>query len=116
MQLGGDINAPDGKSGRTILHYAVEAGDFSLCQYLIANLGANVNALTFDQCTPLHLAVGRGLKAIMLLLVGNGADKDLRNFEGERPCDLSRDGELMLYMNAGSEDSIYTDIRIQGQY
>ncbi|XP_071788622.1 NF-kappa-B inhibitor epsilon-like [Asterias amurensis] len=116
VQLGGDINAPDGKSGRTILHYAVEAGDFSLCQYLIANLGANVNALTFDQCTPLHLAVGRGLKAIMLLLVANGADKDITNFEGERPCDLARDRELMLYMNAGSDDSMYTDIRIQGQY
>ncbi len=114
VQLGGNINAPDGKSGRTILHYAVEAGNFALCQLLIANLGADANALTFDQCTPLHLAVGRGLKAIVMLLLQSGADKDLINFEGERPCDLSRDGQLMLYMNTAS-DCVYTDIKIQGQ-
>ncbi|XP_038078405.1 NF-kappa-B inhibitor epsilon-like [Patiria miniata] len=117
VQLGANINAPDGKSGRTALHYAVEMGNLDLTHHLVNVLGANVDAMTYDLCTPLHLAVGRQLKAIVMLLVQSKADTDITNFEGYRPCDLSEDSQIIMYVNKYPEedDMMYSDIRIQGQ-
>ncbi|XP_022093056.1 NF-kappa-B inhibitor epsilon-like [Acanthaster planci] len=118
VQLGANINAPDGKSGRTALHYAVEMGSLMLTHHLVNVLDADVDAMTYDLCTPLHLAVGRQLKAIVMLLVESKADTDVTNFEGDRPCDLSDDSQIMMYVKKHPHDDnemIYSDIRIQGQ-
>jgi len=44
--MGANKNAADACSGRTPLHYAVEAENFILVNFLLEN-GANVNAATF---------------------------------------------------------------------
>lgn len=108
--IGAQIDAPDGKSGRTALHYAVEANNFNLVQYLIS-LGANVNALTFDLCSPLHLAVGRGLQRIILLLLEHGADVNVSNSEDLRPADLAADQHQLMFLHQQPE---YNDFQIQG--
>jgi ankyrin repeat protein len=80
-------------------------------------LGADVDAMTYDLCTPLHLAVGRQLKPIVMLLVNNKADTDIANYEGDRPCDLSDDSQIKMYVKKHVDDDemVYSDIRIQGQ-
>ncbi len=67
----------DGRSGRTVLHYAVESGDIEAVRFLIQRCGANVNAATFDGSTPLKLALGRGFAAAANLLVQSGAEQCL---------------------------------------
>ncbi|XP_072016796.1 NF-kappa-B inhibitor epsilon-like [Amphiura filiformis] len=108
--IGGQIDAPDGKSGRTALHHAVETNNFNLVQYLIS-LGADVNALTFDQCSPLHLAIGRGLQRIILLLLEHGADINVFNSEGLTPADLATNQHQLMFLHQQPE---YNDFQLQG--
>lgn len=111
VAIGANVNEPDGKSGRTALHYAVEMNHFHLVQCLLSDLGANVDAVTFDLCTPLHLAVGRGHEAIAYLLHGAGADTQVQNYEGQCACELTDNTELQELLSpfhqAGSIDYFY---------
>ncbi|KAH3848173.1 NF-kappa-B inhibitor alpha-like [Dreissena polymorpha] len=68
-----DINARDGKSGRTVLHYAAESGNMSLLAFLIACRGIDVNALTYSRQTPVMLAKGRGHSDVVRILRDAGA-------------------------------------------
>lgn len=74
-----NINLPDGKSGQTPLHHAVEVDDLSLAAYLILQAGADVNIKRFDGNTALHLACGRGNVGMVALLMAGGADPDVEN-------------------------------------
>ena len=104
---GADINEPDGKSGRTALHFAVEMNHFNLVQTLITTLGANVDAVTFDLCTPLHLAAGRGHVEIAFMLHGAGADTEVQNFEGQCACELAEDREPQELLTPSTLDCSY---------
>ncbi|XP_053392566.1 nuclear factor NF-kappa-B p105 subunit-like [Mercenaria mercenaria] len=74
-----DVNLPDGKSGRTPLHHAVETDDLSLAAYLILQAGASVNVKRFDGNTALHIACGRGNVGMVALLMAGGADPNIEN-------------------------------------
>ncbi len=88
-------NMADGKSGRTILHHAVEARDVPVVLLLLARRDLHIDAPTFDGTTPLALALGRGYMDIANMLVNAGAcpdnvppsdsdsDCDCRNIEME---------------------------------
>ena len=65
----------EGKSGRTILHQAVEANNQALVNYLLQHPSVDKEALTYDLSTPLRLACGRRHSAIMTLLIQYGADR-----------------------------------------
>ena len=43
-----DLNIPDGKSGRTALHHALEAQNYHMAKLLVQSK-ADVNALTYDE-------------------------------------------------------------------
>ncbi|XP_013396881.1 uncharacterized protein LOC106163749 [Lingula anatina] len=73
ISLGADINVEDGKSGRTILHHAVETRDIELLYYLLSQPDINLDARTYDNCSPLSLAMGRRYQDIATLLINNGA-------------------------------------------
>ncbi|XP_042527803.1 NF-kappa-B inhibitor epsilon [Dipodomys spectabilis] len=88
LQSGADIDAQEGTSGKTALHLAVETQERSLVQYLL-QAGARVDARMLNGCTPLHLAAGRGLRAISFTLCEAGADSLLLNVEDETPQDLA---------------------------
>ena len=77
----------DGRSGRTVLHYAVESGDLDAVRFVAINCQANVNATTFDGSTPLKLAVGRDFHAAANLLVQAGADRSVLNSEDSDSSD-----------------------------
>ena len=55
--------------------------------YLIFKCKAEVDAMNFDECTPLHTAAGRGMESMVAMLLAAGADPKVTNFEGESPQD-----------------------------
>ncbi|XP_078577354.1 nuclear factor NF-kappa-B p105 subunit-like [Branchiostoma floridae x Branchiostoma japonicum] len=106
-----DVNVPDGKSGRTALHHAVENENLAITGYLILEAGADVDAQNFDGNSPLHVASGRGMLGMAALLMAAGADPGLENYEakdeeeegqgsevaeakGQTPLDLAASDEM----------------------
>ena len=81
----------DGRSGRTVLHYAVESGNLDAVRFVAINCQANVNATTFDGSTPLKLAVGRGFHTVANLLVQAGADRSVLNSDEDSDSSESED-------------------------
>lgn len=105
LENGADINTQEGTSGKTALHLAVETQERGLVQFLL-QAGARVDARMLNGCTPLHLAVGRGLKNISSTLCEAGADSLLRNVEDETPQDLDEDLFTLL---------LFDDLKISGK-
>ena len=56
---------------------------------LLVGFGADVNAVSNDGRTPLHVAAAAGDDAIVALLVLKGADAGARDKEGKTPLDLA---------------------------
>lgn len=67
-QCGADINAQEGKSGRTALHYAVEARDIALVKFLVLECHADTNTQTFAGLTPIQLAYNHNEMMVCQLL------------------------------------------------
>ncbi|CAG5129174.1 unnamed protein product, partial [Candidula unifasciata] len=76
-----DVELPDGKSGKTALHHAVDNDDLPVAGYLLMEAGADVNARCFDGNTALHIACARQLVGMVALLMTAGADLDCENEE-----------------------------------
>lgn len=70
---GANINARDGKSGRTVLHYAVELERRNLLLLLLKYASLDVNAVTYGGLTPIMLAKGRMNGQIVAVLKERGA-------------------------------------------
>ncbi|XP_064098906.1 NF-kappa-B inhibitor cactus-like isoform X1 [Macrobrachium nipponense] len=73
---GADINAREGKSGRTALHYAVEARDQALVAFLAESCRASLTLETYAGLTPYQLALANGATGIANLLLSMGAPGD----------------------------------------
>ena len=73
----------DGSSSaaRPSLHRAVDEGDFSALEKLISS-GADVNARSSEEWTPLMLATIKGHTEMIEALLRNGADSNARNRKG----------------------------------
>ncbi|XP_061171780.1 NF-kappa-B inhibitor alpha-like [Saccostrea echinata] len=78
--FGADVNARDGKSGKTILHYAADNGNTILLDYILQLPGVDVNCRTYSGQTPSALARGRGHLDILSSLRRYGG-KEYDNFE-----------------------------------
>ncbi|CAL4067030.1 unnamed protein product, partial [Meganyctiphanes norvegica] len=70
---GADINAKEGKGGRTALHYAVDARDPTLVLFVVEACRASVNQQTYAGLTPYQLALANGATALAQLLLELGA-------------------------------------------
>ncbi|XP_069169463.1 NF-kappa-B inhibitor alpha isoform X2 [Procambarus clarkii] len=73
---GADINAREGKSGRTALHYAVEARDPSLVAFLTESCRVSLTLETYAGLTPYQLALANGATGLANLLLELGAPSD----------------------------------------
>ena len=60
LQNGADVNVKEEKSGRTILHEAASTGNLQLVRLLVSLDKCDLNAMTYDGCTPFDLARARG--------------------------------------------------------
>ena len=65
--------------GKTALHYAAEEGNLDICQILVS-YGAQVNCLTSEKWTPLHLATFNNQTGVAKYLLRNGADHSLKDW------------------------------------
>ena len=81
---GGGVNTNGGNGGGS------GDGMLSVVRLLLSN-GANVNAcLKTSRSTALHLAAGKGLSEICLLLLEKGGDKKLVDLGGRRAAEVAR--------------------------
>ena len=84
LERGVDVNAKGGFPEWTALGAAVKAGNDSVVKFLIAN-GADVNARSVNECTPLHLAALNGRKRAAQLLIAAGASVNAKDDDGGTP-------------------------------
>ncbi|KAL0117681.1 hypothetical protein PUN28_008825 [Cardiocondyla obscurior] len=86
VQTGADVNSTDMTYGRTALHIAVEGSHQDIVEFLLKNTKIDVNKRNFSGNTALHTACvipGTKAKEICALLMQNGADPHLRNYNRE---------------------------------
>ena len=79
-RLGYEFDLPKDKG----LHYAAEHDKVGLAKYLL-NRGADYEARTISQFTPLHWAALRGSRAVAELLLDRGAEIDARDENQRTP-------------------------------
>lgn len=65
-----------GRSGDTLLHYAARHGHVDIVEYLITQLGFDVDVCNNDYKTPLHEAASMGHKECIRYLLQEGAKVD----------------------------------------
>jgi ankyrin repeat protein len=89
VDRGADVNAVEGPSNRTALHWAARADHRPLADFLLG-AGADPNATTVAGWTPLHEASAIGCDAIVAMLLAAGADPARRDREGATALDIAR--------------------------
>jgi ankyrin repeat protein len=70
-------------------HRYAPTGFLPAIQYLVEDLGADVNAVDHEGNTPVHLCASRGDNACISFLVANGADVTRMNREGNTTVDMA---------------------------
>ena len=89
-----------GKTGQTVLHWAVNRNDYQGDMELVklyVSRGANVNAKGYSNCirwegwTPFHVACRNGNKAVVELLISNGANINAKTDKGYTPLSLAEE-------------------------
>ncbi|XP_052792288.1 NF-kappa-B inhibitor alpha-like [Mya arenaria] len=70
---GADVNACEGKTGRTALHNACVSGDVAMVRALIRVKTCNLNARAYDGLTPFDLARAWGHEEVCTVLAAQGA-------------------------------------------
>jgi len=105
--FGANINAQDGRSGRTILHYAVESNNRELLKCLLRHKEqVRIDQQTFNGYTALQLASFCGHNDLVMNLENAGADKSMIEYQGV--AEDTSDEEDM-------DDTDYDDFTIAGQ-
>jgi ankyrin repeat protein len=73
LDAGANVNAAEGKSGRTVLHFAVDWGNLSMIAFLLSQRDTDINARTYAGLTPILLAYGRRNHDLVDELFSKGA-------------------------------------------
>lgn len=93
MSVGADVNVPSRNAMNVRpIHSAAATNDLEFALYMVQALidkGADVNALQQGSNTPLHEAGQRGHAELIDALLAAGADKSLRNDEGNNAVGLA---------------------------
>jgi len=93
------------QTGASLLHRAVQAGQFRLVQMLIAQ-GSNINQRAGDQSSPLMIAVSRDAPQLVQVLLQFGAESNIVMADGTTPLGLAiKNGSIRtieLLLQAGA--------------
>ena len=84
VKCGANVDLQD-KDGQTALHHAMQSPQASICEVLscLIKNGADVNAHTFHNETPLMLASHDDHVNVVTFLIKHGADVDLQDKDGD---------------------------------
>ena len=91
FNAGASLDSPSGVNGWTPLHHAIHKNQAGSVKALL-ELGAEVNARSPNDVTPLMLAAGYGYEPIVLILLDHRADPLLKDGHGETAIDYARHG------------------------
>nr|XP_014340475.1 PREDICTED: nuclear factor NF-kappa-B p100 subunit [Latimeria chalumnae] len=106
VKNGADVNVVERKSGRSLLHLAVEMDNLSLATYLVKKLHAQVNVRTFSGNTPLHHAASMGSPILTKMLVSAGADVMAENDEPVFDSEESSESETDTDSESETDDNV----------
>ncbi|CAN8178611.1 unnamed protein product [Coccothraustes coccothraustes] len=90
---GGELDAPRGQQGATLLHVAAANGYLEAAELLLERR-ARPDARDADGWTPLHAAACWGQVQLAELLVAHGADLGAKSLLEETPLDVCGDEEV----------------------
>ena len=111
--LSANVNVRDGRSGRTVLHHAVESRNMPVLMLLLLTPGVWVDAITYDGRTPLALAEGRSYGDIAELLVVAGADTACGWADSD--LDDTNDDPYASADDNSADDTFFDDFCIRGR-
>ncbi|KAH9615035.1 hypothetical protein KSS87_008312 [Heliosperma pusillum] len=95
LAAGADPTAQDAQQ-RTALHTAAMANDIEL---IILDAGVDVNIRNVHNTIPLHVALARGAKSCIGLLLSAGADYNFQDDEGDNAFHIAADAAKMIREN-----------------
>ncbi|XP_054814034.1 E3 ubiquitin-protein ligase KEG-like [Prosopis cineraria] len=98
LAAGADPSAQDTQNGRTALHTAAMTNDVELVKVILA-AGVNVNIRNVHNSIPLHLALARGAKSCVGLLLSAGADYNLQDDDGDNAFHIAAETAKMIREN-----------------
>ncbi|CAH0394295.1 unnamed protein product [Bemisia tabaci] len=99
---GADINVRTGEERLTLLHQAIINEDAKIATFLLEQ-GANMDAKTMDNVTPLQLAIKHKVGAVVEALCKRGADMSVKDENNNCP--------LWVALDSGEEDIASTLVR-----
>ena len=85
---------------------AVPGGFMPAVQYLVEQLGADVNAVDWWGYRPLHYAASRGDDEMIQYLVSRGADISLLTRMGQSVADMARGGQAGFFMRVEYPETV----------
>ncbi|XP_059652018.1 E3 ubiquitin-protein ligase KEG isoform X2 [Cornus florida] len=98
LAAGADPTAQDTQHGRTALHTAAMVNDVELVK-IILDSGVDVNIRNVHNTIPLHVALARGAKSCVGLLLSAGANCNLQDDEGDTAFHIAADSAKMIREN-----------------
>ncbi|KAJ8774243.1 hypothetical protein K2173_009674 [Erythroxylum novogranatense] len=98
LAAGADPTAQDMQHGRTALHTASMANDVELVK-IILDSGVDVNIRNVHNTIPLHVALARGAKSCVGLLLSAGANCNMQDDEGDNAFHIAADAAKMIREN-----------------
>ncbi|XP_050234295.1 E3 ubiquitin-protein ligase KEG isoform X2 [Mercurialis annua] len=98
LAAGADPTAQDAQHGRTALHTAAMANDVDLVK-IILQAGVDVNIRNMHNTIPLHVALARGAKSCVGLLLSSGANCNFQDDEGDNAFHIAADAAKMIREN-----------------
>lgn len=98
LAAGADSTAQDIPHERTALHTAAMANDVELVK-IILDAGVDVDIRNVHNTIPLQVALARGAKACVGLLLSAGANCNLQNDEGDNAFHIAADAAKMIREN-----------------
>lgn len=101
--------SPNGldKAGSTPLHWAARGGHVECCQILLAIPNIHVNVPNKLGDTALHGAAWKGNAEVVSMLLEKGADRTVKNKDGETAYNLAKDpdtGRLLMVRRGGAQE------------
>ncbi|CAL5428157.1 unnamed protein product [Camellia sinensis] len=98
LEAGANPEAQDTPHFRTALHTAAVANDVELVK-VILDAGVDVNIRNMSNTIPLHLALAKGAKPCVELLLSAGANCNLQDDDGDNAFHIAADAAKLIREN-----------------